>query len=289
LTITKNGTKGKNMKGFYNDGNMYGTMVCDTPVPYYNMPVSCGLPNEFGDIPAVNIALPNYLVKGLKVYAIDAGGDSMEDVGIHDGDVLLIEQTTHYNVYDVVVAVIDGEQLLKTYYVDDLGRHWLVPANKKYEPILLTEDMDVTFQGRVLCNLRAPRDTISNVRESISEYLKKTTSAPPAPAVLTERDVEEALKGVAAQVTVARHWLGPCRVLMDREYIPEERYDIFCNLVRKLIPDHKHLPQEAELRRMAVECFSKPFDKWTDEKAPVHGTHYQKYHSAGLAMKAKLP
>jgi hypothetical protein len=29
----------------------------------------------------------------------------------------------------VVMASIDGEELLKVYYVDDTGRHWLLPAN----------------------------------------------------------------------------------------------------------------------------------------------------------------
>ena len=26
-------------------------LVCDTPVPFYEMGISCGLPNEMGDIP----------------------------------------------------------------------------------------------------------------------------------------------------------------------------------------------------------------------------------------------
>ena len=269
--------------------NLFGTMECDTPVPYYPTSVSCGLPNEFGDVPAEEIMLPSMLIGGLKVFAVDAEGDSMEGVDIHDGDVLLMEKTRHYNNLDIVLALVDGEQLLKSYYVDDMGRHWLVPANKKYKSMELTEDMNVNFLGRVKCNLRTPRDTRANVRNSILEYLQENAQTTKTKRVPTREEVEVALWSVGPLIKVGRHWLGPCRVLMDCGFIPEGRYDLFCELIGSVLPDHKHLPQEAELRRMAVGCFSKSFEKWTDEKAPVHGSHYQKYYGAGKEMLKKLP
>lgn len=277
------------MGSYFNMWQMFGEMVCDTPVPYYPTAVSCGLPNEFGDVHAEEIMLPGLLIGGLKVFAVDAEGDSMEGVGIFDGDVLLIEKTTHYNVYDIVLALVDGQQLLKTYYVDDQGHHWLVAANKKYKPILLTEDMDVRFLGRVKCNLRTPRDSMSNVRNSVSEFLKKDSSDKKMPRIPTREEAVEALMAVAPLIRKGRHWLGPCRVLMDCGFIPKNRYDLFCDLVNYILPNHKHLPSESELRRMAVDCFSKPFKIWTDEKAPVHGKNYQGYYEAGEAMLRKLP
>jgi hypothetical protein len=107
--------------------------------------------------------------------------------------------------------------------------------------------------------------------------------------MLTREEVERALLCIGPQVKKGRHWLGPCRVLMDRGYVPKNRYDLFCDLVGCVLPDHRHLPQEAELRRMAVDCFSKPFKTWTDEKAPVHGQHYLGYYDAGAAMLKALP
>ena len=277
------------MSRMYDYGYMMETMVCDTPVPYYHMGVSCGLPNEFGNVPPEDIMVPNMLVKGLRTFAIDASGDSMEGVQIYDGDILLMATASHYDNFDIVLVIVNGEQLLKTYYVDDLGRQWLVPANKNYKAIELTEEMDVRFQGKMVCNLKTPRDTRGNVLESISRALKEASPAAPQLRVPTNREVEKALMAVATQIKVARHWLGPCRVLMDRKFIQEGRYDLFCAIVRHAVPEHKHLPQEAELRRMAVGCFSKSFDKWSDEKAPVHGTHYLKYYGAGETMVEKLP
>ena len=98
-----------------------------------------------------------------------------------------------------------------------------------------------------------------------------------------------ALLAIASQMKKGRHWLGPCRVLMDCGYIPRSRYDLFCDLVFSVLPDHEHLPHEDELRRMAVDCFSKPFKTWSDERAPVHGQHYLGYYDAGVAMLQQLP
>ena len=264
-------------------------MVCDTPVPYYRTPVSCGRPNEFGDVPAEEILMPSMLIAGLRVFVVDAEGDSMEGARIFDGDPLLIEKTRHYDIGNIVLARVDGQQLVKTYYVDDLGRQWLVPANKKYDPLLLTEEMDVEFLGRVRCNLRTPSDSMNNVRRSISEYMQKTSSGKKTPRIPTREEVVEALLMVGPQIKVGRHWLGPCRVLMDCGFIPKERYDLFCDLVCYVLPEHKHLPCEPELRRSAVDCFSKPFATWTDGKAPVHGKSYLGYYDAGEAMLKKLP
>ena len=264
-------------------------MACYTPVPYYRTGVSCGLPNEFGDVPAEETLVPSILLSNLKVYVVDAEGDSMEGARIFDGDPLLIEKTRHYEIGNIVLAYVDGQQMVKTYYVDDLGRHWLVPANKKYNPTLLTDEMDVRFLGRVKCNLRMPSDSMNNVRRSIADYMQKTSSEEKTPRIPTREEVMEALLKVGPHIKLGRHWLGPCRVLMDCGFIPKERYDLFCEMVCYVLPEHKHLPSETELRRSAVGCFSKPFATWTEEKAPVHGKSYQGYYDAGEAMLKRLP
>ena len=84
---------------------------------------------------------------------------------------------------------------------------------------------------------------------------------------------------------------GPATEIGDVSRRDDEWYsrDLFCDLVCCVLPDHEHLPQEAELRRMAVDCFSKPFKTWSDERAPVHGQHYLGYYDAGAAMLKKLP
>ena len=103
----------------WNTSNVFGTMVCDTPVPFYDMGISCGLPNEMGDIPPEMMMVPGMLTMGLSVTMVRARGDSMVGVGIHDGDLLMLESTCRINSGDIVAAVIDGEEMLKTYYMDE--------------------------------------------------------------------------------------------------------------------------------------------------------------------------
>lgn len=270
---------------------IFGTMVCDTPVPYYDMGVSCGLPNDFGDIPPEMIMAPHELVGGKQVFIVHAEGDSMEGVGIYDGDMVMMESVHRLNNRDIVYVTINGEQVMKTYYLDDKGRHWLLPANEKYDAILLTEDMDVRFSGRLLWHMKQPRDTTQNIRQSIERFLEKQreTEVATTPRIPTYDEVVEALLFVASLVTAGRHWLGACRVLMDCGFIYKNRYDKFCELVCSVLPAHTHLPKAAELQRMAVLCFSKPFVEWKDETAPVHGKHYVAYHEVGEVMLQKLP
>ena len=263
---------------------------CDTLVPYYDLGISCGLPTEMGDIPPEMMMVPGMLTMGLDVGFARAQGDSMIGVGIHDGDLLMLERTSRFNNQDIVVARVDGAELLKTYFMDEHGRHWLVPSNDKYNAIMLTEEMDVKFAGRMVWNFRKDvHETMRNIRQSIERALKKMGESMVEKHVLTREEVEQALLYVGPLVKKGRHWLGPCRVLMDRGFIPKDHYDLFCELVSSVLPDHEHLPQEDELKRMAAACFSKPFATWTDDKAPVHGKHYLGYYLAGAAMQKKLP
>ena len=98
-------------------------LVCDTPVPFYEMGISCGLPNEMGDIPPEMMMVPGMLTRGRTVSLVIAEGDSMIGVNIHDGDLLMVERTSHFNNQDIVAAKINGEDMLKSYYMDEYGRH----------------------------------------------------------------------------------------------------------------------------------------------------------------------
>jgi SOS-response transcriptional repressor LexA len=99
-----------------------------------------------------------------------AKGDSMEGVHIHNGDMLFMDNASRYYNHDVVLARVDGEELLKTYYVDEEDRHWLLPSNSDYDAILLTEDTDVQFCGRMIWHVDSPRETTRNLREATNTW-----------------------------------------------------------------------------------------------------------------------
>ena len=145
-------------------------MLCDTMVPYYEVGVSCGLPNEMGNLPPEMILLPSEITRGRHVFIVNAQGDSMQGVGINNGDPLLIESVCNVRSGEIVMVRVDGEEVLKTYFVDEENHHWLLPANDKYAPKLLTEDMDVRFCGRLVCNLSTPHDSIRHINEQIRNF-----------------------------------------------------------------------------------------------------------------------
>lgn len=263
-------------------------VVFDTQVPFYDLGVSCGLPNELGEVPPEMIMMPCQLAKST-VFMLWAKGDSMVGVGIHSGDMLIMDNTKKYYNHDIVLVRIDGEELLKTYYIDEEGRHWLLPSNDNYDAILLKEGCDLQFCGRMVWHIDSPRETTRNIRQAIMRYLNKHMPVEVVKRVPTYEEAVTALLGVAPTVTAGRRWLGACRVLMDREFVYKDRYDKFCELVHSILPTHAHLPKAAELQRMATLCFSKPFDQWKDEAAPVHGKHFEAYYMVGKAMLEKLP
>jgi hypothetical protein len=159
------------MRNFSSIGQWPMGLVCDTPVPYYEVGVSCGLPGEMGELPPEMVLLPSMLTRGRQVFIVNAEGDSMTGVGIYSGDALLIESTQRVHCGEVVMVSIDGEELLKVYYVDDCGRHWLLPANDKYQPCELTADMKRSAMRLQLpagfkhpCSIGTVQRTISNHR-----------------------------------------------------------------------------------------------------------------------------
>ena len=145
-------------------------MVFNTPVPFYDVSVSCGNPMDTGDMPPVFMMMPDELVGVNDTFCTRAKGESMIGVGIMPGDLLVIEKVAEYYSHDIVLAYVDGEKLLKTYYVDENGGQWLVAANPKFPAIKLDGSKKVYFGGKLKHHLRqAPHQSMQSIVESINE------------------------------------------------------------------------------------------------------------------------
>ena len=67
-------------------------------------------------------------------YLLRVSGDSMRDIGIHDGDLLAVHYTPHVENGQVVVARLDDEVTVKRFRLrGSIVR--LMPENPAYEPI----------------------------------------------------------------------------------------------------------------------------------------------------------
>ena len=97
--------------------------------------VQAGLPN-----PALSdgydlVTIDDYLIRvPSKTSLVRVKGESMIDAGIHDGDLIVVEQQPNANIGDIVVAIVDNEFTVKT--LDrEKGGFVLKPANKAFPVI----------------------------------------------------------------------------------------------------------------------------------------------------------
>lgn len=80
------------------------------------------------------------------LFMLDVRGESMINVGIYDGDKIIVQQTPTARDGDIVVALIDDSATVKTYYKES-GRYRLQPENDSMEPIYVNE---VIILGKVI-------------------------------------------------------------------------------------------------------------------------------------------
>ena len=75
-----------------------------------------------------------------ELFMLDVRGESMINVGIYDGDRIIVQQTPIAKNGDIVVALVDDSATVKTYYKED-GRYRLQPENDTMDPIYVDEVM----------------------------------------------------------------------------------------------------------------------------------------------------
>ena len=97
--------------------------------------------------------LPSYLRAGPDCYVLEVDGDSMQDEGILDGDLVVVAGDQHGRHGDIVVALIDGSEvtLKRLAYAHDMVQ--LIPANPNFDTLILAPDR-VQIQGVVVGQMR---------------------------------------------------------------------------------------------------------------------------------------
>ena len=256
----------------------------DTPVPFYDGRVPCGAPNELGDVvPDGYMMLPHGLPGVESVFGISVSGDSMIGVGIEEGDRLDVLSTQVVRDGNIVVVMIDGKCMVKSFITDERGQHWLVPRNKKYRPIRLTPDKNVYILGRVVgIHKPEPQDSYRDLmREVRAEELREAEERDPSAV-----SVEEVVRRVAPMVMMGRQWYAVYRALVDKRGWERNDMQGFVDMVMRAVPEHAHLPSVKELNRMAVDSFARAVALWDEREAPVMGERFKAYLRIARATMA---
>ena len=110
--------------------------------------VTAGTPIEAIERPEEYFSLPANLVANKnEVFTLTVSGESMINVGIYDGDILIVEKRNTARNGETVVAMNENnEATVKTFYKED-GYFRLQPENDTMEPIILKE---CTILGKVI-------------------------------------------------------------------------------------------------------------------------------------------
>ena len=251
----------------------WNPLLCDTPVPYFMNGVPAGYPESPGDYDGDYVMVPRELLKRCD-FVVSVHGDSMVDAGIESGDDVVVKSDSEFSDGDIVVALLDGETTLKSYCRDDDGEVWLVPANNEYLPIRMADYQTVYVLGKVTCvRKKMPRASFSMMQRRL-KIARQT-----ADKVVTDERVREAVTQVLATITVSRMWFCVYRVLADVGYLPKCDYEALRERMDKLFPDNDFSINPRDISRMDVGSFSKGFQLWNEQNAPVTGKRFKDYRN----------
>jgi repressor LexA len=90
------------------------------------------------------------------VFALRVKGESMINEGILDGDIVLVRKQSTANDGDIVVAIIDGDATVKTFF-RERNRIRLQPANDTMRPIFVGSESEAGISGKVIASFRQYR------------------------------------------------------------------------------------------------------------------------------------
>lgn len=106
--------------------------------------VEAGWPSPAEEELVDTMTLDEYLINRREAtYILRVQGESMIDAGIMPGDLLLVERGLDPKDGDIVVAEVDHNWTLK-YFRKVNNKIFLAPANKKFQPILPTEELKIS-------------------------------------------------------------------------------------------------------------------------------------------------
>ena len=128
-----------------------------TAVPLAGADVKAGFPSPADDFIEQSIDLNRLLIRNPPAtFLVRVDGDSMQDDCILDGSLVVVDKSLRPVDGDVAVCWLDGEFTLKRIRIER-ERVVLVPANKRFEPIVVGEDDPFTVWGVVRSAIRILR------------------------------------------------------------------------------------------------------------------------------------
>ena len=111
----------------------------------YTGSIPCGTPETVEAMVEDYVSLPVSIFSSDEMYILRTRGDSMIEAGLEEGDYGVIKKQPTANSGEIVVALHDNENTLKTLRYDRKRRKYILhPENSEMEDIVVD---DLTIQG----------------------------------------------------------------------------------------------------------------------------------------------
>ena len=119
-------------------------------VPFYLHKAGAGFPSPATDYIEEDVDLNVHLIKNVPAtFIIRVQGKSMMDVGIYDGDLLVVDKSLKPKNFSTVIANVHDELVVKS-FVKEKDEQFLTSGSKRTEDkIIINSESDVFVWGVV--------------------------------------------------------------------------------------------------------------------------------------------
>ncbi len=119
-------------------------------VPFYLHKAGAGFPSPATDYIEEDVDLNIHLIKNVPAtFIIRVQGKSMTDVGIYDGDLLIVDKSLKPKSFSIVIANVHDELVVKN-FVKENDEQFLTSSSKKIEDkIIINNDSEIFIWGVV--------------------------------------------------------------------------------------------------------------------------------------------
>jgi len=123
-------------------------------LPLFSSKVAAGFPSPADDYIEGRLSLDEHLVQHKdSTFFVRAKGHSMIGVGIHDGNILVVDKSLTPTSGSIVVAFVDGEYTVKT-FIKRGNTIILRPENPRFQEIAFKEGQELQVWGVVTSTVK---------------------------------------------------------------------------------------------------------------------------------------
>ena len=117
-------------------------------LPFHLNKAGAGFPSPATDYVEDDIDLNNHLIKNIpSTFLIRAQGKSMNSIGIHDGDLLVVDRSLNPKNFSTVIVNVNEELVVKS-FIKEKDQSFLTSGSKKIkDKINLTENPEIVIWG----------------------------------------------------------------------------------------------------------------------------------------------